>query len=191
VKDPSRTCSSRISRAWTDLPVNTLEGKILKMLGGTRLGAYGSSISPLSSREATAVSRSFQHAGGKIGVVDSSLPYGGMEFTNQALVARQKHVNAVFPAMIVASNLALATLFKQGGRSESRRLRHWLRPRDRALAGVVEASGRRFPVHRIGLSPSPTPVPSRWLPRRRSTRISRRLSFRRCSSTRPGPAPIS
>jgi ABC-type branched-subunit amino acid transport system substrate-binding protein len=97
------------------LPVNTLEGKILRMFGGTVLGSYGYSISPSSSREASAVARSFQHAGGAVGVVDTSLPYGGTDFTNEALVAKQKHVNAVFPTMQDSSNYALATSFKQAG----------------------------------------------------------------------------
>jgi ABC-type branched-subunit amino acid transport system substrate-binding protein len=97
------------------LPVNTLEGKILKGLGGTVLGSYGYSISPSSSREAVASARSFQHAGGKIGVIDTSLPFGTMNFTSLALVAKQDHVNALFPTMIDASNFALATALKQAG----------------------------------------------------------------------------
>ena len=90
------------------LPVNTLEGKILKEFGGSVLGAYGYSISPSSSREALATTRSFEHAGGSEGVLDTSLPFGGMDFTSEALVAKQHHVNALFPTMIDASNFALA-----------------------------------------------------------------------------------
>jgi branched-chain amino acid transport system substrate-binding protein len=97
------------------LPVNTLEGKILKKFGGTTLGTYGYSISPSSSREAIATARSFQHAGGKVGVVDTSLPFGSESFSAPALVAREKHVDALFPTMIDASNFALATAFKQAG----------------------------------------------------------------------------
>jgi branched-chain amino acid transport system substrate-binding protein len=97
------------------LPVNTLEGKILKKFGGTMLGTYGYSISPSSSREAVATARSFQHAGGKVGVVDTSLPFGSESFSAPALVAKEKHVDALFPTMIDASNFALATAFKQAG----------------------------------------------------------------------------
>lgn len=97
------------------LPVNTLEGKILKEFGGSVLGAYGYSISPSSSREALATTRSFEHAGGSEGVLDTSLPFGGMDFTSEALVAKQHHVNALFPTMIDASNFALARALKQAG----------------------------------------------------------------------------
>jgi branched-chain amino acid transport system substrate-binding protein len=97
------------------LPVNTLEGKILREFGGSVLGAYGYSISPSSSREAYATGRSFQHAGGKVGVLDTSLPFGSTDFTSIALVAKEQHVDALFPTMIDASNFALATALKQAG----------------------------------------------------------------------------
>jgi branched-chain amino acid transport system substrate-binding protein len=97
------------------LPVNTLEGKILKEFGGSVLGAYGYSISPSSSREAQAAARSFEHAGGKVGVVDTSLTFGTMDFTSQALIAKQQQLNALFPTMIDASNFALASALKQAG----------------------------------------------------------------------------
>lgn len=96
-------------------PVNTLEGKILRRFGGTVLGSYGYSISPTSSREASQEVRSFEHAGGKLGVLDTSLPFGTLNFTSAALVARQHHVDALFPTMIDASNFALAEAFKQAG----------------------------------------------------------------------------
>lgn len=96
-------------------PVNTLEGKILRRFGGTVLGSYGYSISPTSSREASQEVRSFEHAGGKLGVLDTSLAFGTLNFTSAALVARQHHVDALFPTMIDASNFALAEAFKQAG----------------------------------------------------------------------------
>jgi branched-chain amino acid transport system substrate-binding protein len=97
------------------LPVNTLEGKVLRMFGGTVLGSYGYGISPSSSREAVDDARSFTYEGGKVGVVDTSLPFGTVDFTSIALIARQRHVNSLFPTMIDASNFALATAFKQAG----------------------------------------------------------------------------
>ena len=97
------------------LPVNTLEGKILRKFGGTVLGAYGYSISPSSSREAGATGQSFQHAGGTVGVLDTSLAFGSLDFTSAALVAKEKHIDALFPTMIDASNFALATALKQAG----------------------------------------------------------------------------
>ena len=96
-------------------PVNTLEGKILKQFGGTVLGSYGYSISPTSSREASQEVKSFEDAGGKLGVLDTSLPFGTMNFTSAALVAKQHHVDALFPTMIDASDFALAQALKQAG----------------------------------------------------------------------------
>lgn len=96
-------------------PVNTLEGKILRQFGGTVLGSYGYSISPTSSRQASQEVKSFQHAGGKLGVLDTSLPFGTVNFSSAALIAKQHHVDALFPTMIDASNFALAQALKQAG----------------------------------------------------------------------------
>jgi ABC-type branched-subunit amino acid transport system substrate-binding protein len=96
-------------------PVNTLEGKVLRQFGGTVLGSYGYSISPTSSREASQEVKSFEHAGGTLGVLDTSLPFGTENFTSAALVAKQHHVDALFPTMIDASNFALAEALKQAG----------------------------------------------------------------------------
>jgi ABC-type branched-subunit amino acid transport system substrate-binding protein len=96
-------------------PVNTLEGKILRQFGGTVLGSYGYSISPTSSREAAQEVKSFEYAGGKLGVLDTSLSFGTLNFTSAALVAKQHHVDALFPTMIDASNFALAQALKQAG----------------------------------------------------------------------------
>jgi ABC-type branched-subunit amino acid transport system substrate-binding protein len=97
------------------LPVNTLEGKLLKMFGGTNAGVYGYSISPSSTREADAVDQSFKHAGGKVPVLDTTLPFGDVNFTGEALVAKQDHINAIYPTMEGSSNFALATAMKQAG----------------------------------------------------------------------------
>ena len=96
-------------------PVNTLEGKILRQFGGTVLGSYGYSISPTSSRQAGQEVKSFERAGGKLGVLDTSLPFGTVSFTSEALVAKEHHVDALFPTMIDASNFALAEALKQAG----------------------------------------------------------------------------
>ncbi len=96
-------------------PVNTLEGKILRQFGGTVLGSYGYGISPSSSREAGQDVKSFEHAGGKLGVLDTTLPFGSVNFTSTALVAKQHHVDALFPTMIDASNFALAQALEQAG----------------------------------------------------------------------------
>ncbi len=96
-------------------PVNTGTGLFLKQHGGTVVGAYGYSISPSSTRSAIGVSQSFEHAGGRSGVLDTSIPLGGVDFTTAALVAKSKGVNAIWAAMDNGSNFALATAMKQAG----------------------------------------------------------------------------
>ena len=96
-------------------PVNTQIGNFLKAHGGTVLGAYGYGISPSSSRAAEATAQSFQHAGGKVGVLNTTVPFGSVAFTSDALVAKEKGVNAMVPAMDANSNYALAQALEQAG----------------------------------------------------------------------------
>ena len=63
-------------------PVNTQAGNFFKSHGAKVLGTYGYGISPSSSRAAEQTAQSFQHAGGKVGVVDTSMPFGGVDFTS-------------------------------------------------------------------------------------------------------------
>jgi branched-chain amino acid transport system substrate-binding protein len=96
-------------------PVNTEVGQFLKSHGGTVLGTYGYGISPTSSRAAIADGESFQHAGGKTGVVDTSVGFGSVDFTSAALTAKQDKINALVPDMDTNSNFALATALQQAG----------------------------------------------------------------------------
>jgi branched-chain amino acid transport system substrate-binding protein len=96
-------------------PVNTQAGLFLKTHGATVLGAYGYSISPSSSRAAIASAQSFQRAGGKTGVLNTTVPFGGVDFTADALSAKKAGVNALIPAMDSNSNYALATALEQAG----------------------------------------------------------------------------
>jgi ABC-type branched-subunit amino acid transport system substrate-binding protein len=96
-------------------PVNTQIGNFLKAHGGTVLGSYGYGISPSSSRAAIATGDSFQHAGGTTGVLNTTVPFGSVDFTSIALVAKQKGINAMVPAMDANSNYALAQALRQAG----------------------------------------------------------------------------
>jgi ABC-type branched-subunit amino acid transport system substrate-binding protein len=96
-------------------PVNTQIGDFLKAHGATVLGSYGYSISPSSSRAAIGTGQSFEHAGGKVGVLDTTVPFGSVDFTSTALVAKQKNINAMVPALDNNSNYALATSLAQAG----------------------------------------------------------------------------
>ncbi len=96
-------------------PVNTGIGTFLKAHGATVLCSYGYSISPSSSRAALGAVDSFVHAGGKEGELDTTVPFGGVDFTSAALVAKQKGCNAFYGTMDDNSNFALATAVEQAG----------------------------------------------------------------------------
>ncbi len=96
-------------------PVTTLAGNFLKQHGATVLGTYGYGISPSSSRAAIQTADSFKHAGGKVGVLNTTVPFGGVAFTNEALVAKQNHIDSLVPNMDNNSNFALALALKQAG----------------------------------------------------------------------------
>jgi branched-chain amino acid transport system substrate-binding protein len=96
-------------------PVTTLAGNFLKTHGATTLGTYGYGISPSSSRAAIQTADSFKHAGGKVGVLNTTVPFGGVTFTSDALVAKQNHIDALSPEMDNNSNFALATALQQAG----------------------------------------------------------------------------
>ncbi len=96
-------------------PANTAIGTFLKAHGGTIAGTYGIGISPSSIQSAIGTGISFQHAGGKVGVLDTSVPYGSVDFTSAALTAKSKKVNAVYAGMGNNQNFALATAFEQAG----------------------------------------------------------------------------
>jgi branched-chain amino acid transport system substrate-binding protein len=96
-------------------PVNTLIGKLVKKFGGTVIGSYGYGISPSSASAAVDAAQSFKVAGGRIGVLDTSLPFGTLNFTTVGLVAKQKGVDALVPSMDDNSNFALTTAAQQAG----------------------------------------------------------------------------
>ncbi len=96
-------------------PVNTAIGGFMKAKGGTVICSYGYSISPSSVRSAIGTADSFVHAGGKRGVLDTSIPFGSVEMTTPALVAKQKGCNAFYAGLDDNSNFALAESLKQEG----------------------------------------------------------------------------
>ena len=68
-------------------PVNSIYGNFLKSHGGTVIGTYGYGVSPLSADEAIGAAESFQRARGKVGIQDTSVPFGSVDFTSEALIA--------------------------------------------------------------------------------------------------------
>jgi ABC-type branched-subunit amino acid transport system substrate-binding protein len=96
-------------------PANTLTATFIKQHGGTVLGAYGYGISPSSTRAAEGTAEAFTHEGGKVGVLDTSIPFGSVAFTTEGLAAKQKGVNAITADLDNNSNFALATSLQQAG----------------------------------------------------------------------------
>ena len=96
-------------------PANTNIGSFLKSHGGTVLGSYGYGVVPSSVRSATGTVQSFEHAGGKEGVLDTTIPFGSVAMTPEAIVAKQHNVNALWAAMDNDTNFALASALKQAG----------------------------------------------------------------------------
>jgi len=96
-------------------PVSSLYGNIVKKYGGTVVGSYGYGISPSAVRSATGFAESSQRQGLKVGVLDTSVPYGSVDFGTEALAAKQKGVNVVWPSMDDTSDFALVTAMKQAG----------------------------------------------------------------------------
>jgi branched-chain amino acid transport system substrate-binding protein len=96
-------------------PINTVFSSFLRAHGGSVIGSYAYGISPTSVRGTTSAADAFQREGGTVGVLDTSVPFGSVDFTPESLVAKQKGVNAVFAAMDANSNVALATALTQAG----------------------------------------------------------------------------
>jgi ABC-type branched-subunit amino acid transport system substrate-binding protein len=96
-------------------PVSSLYGILVKKYGGTVVGSYGYGISPSAVRSATGFADSSQRQGLKVGVLDTSVPYGSVDFGTEALAAKQKGVNAVWASMDDNSDFALVTALTQAG----------------------------------------------------------------------------
>jgi branched-chain amino acid transport system substrate-binding protein len=96
-------------------PANTGIATFIKAHGGTVLGTYAYGVSPSSVRQAEGTTDAFKRGGGKLGVLDTSVPFGSVDFTNAALAAKQKDVNAVWGVLDNDSNFSLATAFLQAG----------------------------------------------------------------------------
>ncbi|HXY28130.1 MAG TPA: ABC transporter substrate-binding protein [Acidimicrobiales bacterium] len=96
-------------------PVNTMISSFMRAHGGTVLGSYGYGITPTSARAASEVADAFQREGGTVGVLDTTVPFGTVDFTSTSLTAKQKGVNAVNAGLDNNSEFALATALHQAG----------------------------------------------------------------------------
>ena len=97
------------------VPVNYLTGKFLKAHGGTVLGSYGFGVSPSSLYAANGATKSALCTGITNGVLDTTVPFGSVNFSTEALDAKSAGVDALSGSMTNASNFALVTALKQAG----------------------------------------------------------------------------
>ena len=165
--------ASDVGSVDTKYPVNTAIGAFMKAHGGTVACSYGYGISPSSSRSAIGTNLSFVHAGGKSGVLDTSIPFGSVAMTTPALAAKQAGCNAYYAGLDDNSNDALATALQQEG----------VKPKVMVFpTGYDPRSSARRPgrpcrgaTSRPSSAPSPcrTPARSRCSRRSRSTPTSR------------------
>ena len=96
-------------------PINTGLAQFFKAHGGTVLGTYGYGVSVSSSRAASGTATAAKKIGIKAGVVDTSIPFGGVAFTTEALAAKSAGVNTLYGTMDDNSNFALLTAMQQAG----------------------------------------------------------------------------
>ena len=96
-------------------PIGTGLAQFLKSAGGTVLGSYGYGISSSSSRAASGAATAAKDVGMKVGVLDTSVPFGSVAFTTEALSAKSAGVNTLYGTMDNDSNFAILTAMQQAG----------------------------------------------------------------------------
>jgi ABC-type branched-subunit amino acid transport system substrate-binding protein len=96
-------------------PINVGLAKFFKAHGGTVLGTYGYGVSESSARAASGTGTAAKSVGMKVGIVDTSVPFGGVAFTTEALAAKSAGVNTLYGTMDDDSNFALLTAMQQAG----------------------------------------------------------------------------
>ena len=96
-------------------PVNTGFGNFIKLHGGKVLCSYGYGISPSSTRSAIGTADSIKLSGGTVGELDTSIPFGSVDMTTPALVAKQKGCDTFYAGLDENSNFALAKALQEAG----------------------------------------------------------------------------
>ncbi len=97
------------------VPWSKSTGELLKKDGAKVLGTYGYGISPSSVHATYGISKSALAAGLKVGVMDTSVPFGTESFGAEALAGKSAGIDALVSLMDVNSNIALLTSLKQNG----------------------------------------------------------------------------
>ena len=95
--------------------VSTTEGSIFKLLGATKIGSLGYSISPSSAEAAKAVAVSAEAVGLKAPYVNSTFAYGGTDVEPVALAMKADGVDGVTTATEPNTAFALISALRQNG----------------------------------------------------------------------------
>jgi ABC-type branched-subunit amino acid transport system substrate-binding protein len=95
--------------------VSTTFGNFMKLAGGTNLGQIGYSISPSSAMSAKGNAISAQHAGLKVGYLNTSFPFGGTNVGPVVLAMKAAGVDAINGSVVPATVFALAAGLQQQG----------------------------------------------------------------------------
>jgi branched-chain amino acid transport system substrate-binding protein len=96
-------------------PVYTYIAKFIKDQGGTNVAAFGYSISPSSSNAAKGLAKAAPTVGIKVGLLDTSVPFGTVSVAPLALQMKQAGVDAGEFNMDENTNFALITAARQSG----------------------------------------------------------------------------
>jgi branched-chain amino acid transport system substrate-binding protein len=93
-------------------PANSSVGTLMKQFGGTSAATAGYGISPSSSQSAKNFAAAAKHAGFKAPYVNTSIPFGGVDFTATSLAIKQSGADTVYGAMDNNSNFAMVQALK-------------------------------------------------------------------------------
>ncbi len=96
-------------------PQYTTEGLFIKERGGTNVAGFGYAISPSSTAAAKGVAKVAEATGLKAGLIDTSIPFGGVNAGPIALEMRQAGVDSAVMQMDNNTNFAIVTAAKQAG----------------------------------------------------------------------------
>ena len=94
-------------------PATTVLGEFVKSKGGTALGALGYGQSQSSSLAAQVAGVSATTAGLTAPYINTSIPFGGVDFNAIALAMKDKGVDSVYLPLIISSSTAMLAAAKQ------------------------------------------------------------------------------
>ena len=168
------------------VPYALTAGTFFKAQGATVIGSYGYGISPSSTYGANATAKASIASGLKSGVLDTTVPFGSVDFSTEALAAKSSGVNGIYGAMDNDSNFALLTALEQAGvKIKVAEFPTGYEPDIIGTPAWQSLQGAWFGTA-SGPPRSRTRAPSRWPARWPSTRTASRRTSRTSPSTRAG-----